>query len=211
MPLVYLTMMVCVFCSMITGRPENPLPQWFGVALVASLYVTAAMLPIFVAWVILSKRLTLREKGLWLFVVLFLNMLGMPWFYVFMLRRYLGIEGRVRPRDEAALDSFLARCGIGRDALSAEQLNVLRTYCRKHRLMRWGALPAIILAPLAIYFAAVFVPNKMIPMFKDISLTHLIVIDTATHARKEVLPDPETQRLFVEGVMMIGAMAGACG
>ena len=204
-------MAVCVFCWMLTGRPEKLDAEWLKLFLESSLYVLAAMWPIYLAWVVLSKRLTLQEKFLWLFIIVFLNMAGMPMFYVFMLRRYLGIEGRTGPRDEAALDSFLARCGIGRDALSADQVGVLRSYCRRHRLVRLGVWPAFILAPLAIYCAAVSFPNKMIPMFKDFSQTHLIVIDTATHARKEVLPDPEMQRQYVELVMGLGAMAGIVG
>ena len=33
---------------------------------------------------------------------------GMPWFYVFIVRRYLGIEGKTGQRDNTALDRFLA-------------------------------------------------------------------------------------------------------
>ncbi len=99
MPLVYLSMAVWVIGSMIFIGPSPSVrpPQWILALGEPSLYVTIAMWPIYVAWVVVSKRLTWREKALSLFVVSFLNMLGMPLFYIFMIRRYLGLEGRRGP------------------------------------------------------------------------------------------------------------------
>lgn len=93
MPLSYLALAVCVISRMVAGQVGDP-PEWMMNAIHPAVYVTFAMWPLYVAWLILSKRLNWREKGWWLFIVVFLNMVGMPMFYVLMVRRYLGIEGR---------------------------------------------------------------------------------------------------------------------
>jgi hypothetical protein len=177
MPSVYLAMAVCVLGSMFSGRPLN-LPAWLKPFLASSMGVTIAVWPIYVAWVALARRLTLREKGRWLSVVVFFNMLGMPLFYVFMIRRYLGVEARVRPSDEKALDRFLAGCGIGRDELSAGQMGVLRSYCRMHRLRKWAAITTAVLGALLLYSASYFT-RVGIPMLSGMAPNRYIL--TARH------------------------------
>jgi hypothetical protein len=210
MPLAFLAMAVWVIGEMLFGARPQP-PQWLGTLVLPAIYVTFAIWPIYAGWVVLSKRLTFREKGWWLFVVFWFNMLGMPWFYIFMVRRYMGIEARTGPRDEKALDSFLARCGRRRDELLAGQVDVLRSYCRTRRLRKWAAYPAVAVAGLVIYFAAVILPRQAIPMFSDMTPNRSIVVDTAKNTRTELAPDPETLRLHVQAVMMLGALFGMFG
>jgi hypothetical protein len=213
MPLAYLSLAVCVVGWLIIGRPQKIPGEWLAAFAGPSLYVTFALWPIYIGWVVFSKRLTLREKGLWLVIVFFLNMLGMPWFYVFMVRRYLGIEGRTGPRDEAALDSFLMKCGIGRGSLSAAQIDLLRSHCRNHKRLKWAGIVMVALAVLFIYVAAVSIPKLVVPWFSEgaFTPTHYIIVDTAKNSRKEIAPDPETQRMQVEIIMMLGAWAGMSG
>jgi hypothetical protein len=208
MPLAFLAVIICVLGSMLIGRPEKIPPTWLKVVAEPSLYVTLAMWPIYVAWVAFSKRLTLREKGLWLAIVFFFNMFGMPWFYIFMVRRYLGIEARTGPHDEASLDSFLVKCGTRREDLSVAQVGVLRSYCRTRRHAKWSVFATVPVALLMIYLAVVFVPKRFVPMLSDLAPTRWVVVDTIKNTRKEITPDTETQRQHIEVVMMIGAQAG---
>ena len=80
-----------VFGGMLTGDFWD-FPVWMKITISPAIYVTFGLWPIYIAWVVLSKRLSWREKAWWLFIVIALNMLGMPIFYVFMIRRYLGLE-----------------------------------------------------------------------------------------------------------------------
>lgn len=143
-------------------------------------------------------------------VVVFFNMLGMPWFYVFMIRRYLGIETRTRPRDEKALDRFLAGCGIGRDELSAGQMSVLRSYCRMHRLRKWAAITTALLGALLLCSAS-YVSRICVPMLSDLTPSRCILVDTSKNSRKEISPDPDLRRLYVQNAMVWGSLAGMFG
>jgi hypothetical protein len=190
---------------------QGPPADWLSVfVFVAPLFVTVVMWPVYWAWVLLAKRLTWQERFLWLFLVTFLNMVGMAWFYVFIIRRYLGIEGRTGRRDEAALDRFLTRCGIRRDDLSAGQIAVLRSYCRTRRLAAWLLIPAVIFSAIVIHCAVAF-PRGAIEAYVALSPERVIIVDTAKNTRKELTPDPETRRLQVQALMMTGAMFAMLG
>jgi len=169
------------------------------------------MWTVYVAWVGLSTRLSLHEKGRWLLIVILLNMFGMPMFYVFMCRRYLGMEGRTGERDEMALVRFLTRHGLEKERFSSDQLDILRFYCRANRLAKWGVVPTIIVAALMFYTAVVFVPKSTGPMVAGFTPTRMVFIDSATHAKKESASDPEMQNLHTRMAMMFGAMAGMMG
>jgi hypothetical protein len=210
MPLAYLTFFSWAVGEMFFGKLGRP-PEWLAVVIGPAIWTTVVMWPIYVAWVAISRRLTLREKGLWLVIVSLGNMIGMPIFYVFMLRRYLGVEGRTGPRDESALDRFLARCGINRSELSPDQQRVLRSYCRNHRLAKWAILPAVVVAALLCYGSIVLIPGKAIPMFSDFVPTRVIVVDAAKNTRKEISPDADAIKQYVQVVLLIGAMAGGYG
>ena len=192
------------------GQRVQP-PRWMEVAAYSGIYTTCAMWPIYVAWVLLSKQFTWSEKGLWLLIVTWLNAAGMAFFYVFMLRRHLGLEHRMGPRDEAALDCFLAKCGTGRDGLSTGQIDVLRSYCRRRRFEKWNVLVMGVFAALALYASLAWIPQKMLPMLSDFAPTRLIVVDAAGHTMKDIAPDLETTKQHVQIAMMIGAMAGMAG
>jgi len=93
MPLAYVAVAVWAVGGMLTGGTGD-FPEWMMKAIHPALYMTFGMCPFYIAWVGLSKRLARREKVWWLFIVIVLNMVGMPMFYVFMVRRYIGIERR---------------------------------------------------------------------------------------------------------------------
>lgn len=215
MPLAYLAMAVWVIIDLIANGRPHTLPQWLTLILLPAMVITLILLPLYAAWALFSKRLTWREKLGWLLIVVMANMIGMPIFYVFMLRRYLGLEGRIGERDEAALDAFLASCGISRDRLSEAQLNVLRSYCRTNRLERkfrnWSAIPILAIAAILLYFATVTIPRLGVAVFSNMIPTQCIVIDTAKNTRSELPGDTESKQSFVECVMVFGAMAGAAG
>ncbi len=210
MPLAYSVLAlwaVSGIFSMVSGGP----PDWLLAAIRPALYTTFALWPVYISWVCLSKRLTWREKGVWLFIVIMLNMLGMPLFYVFMIRRYLGIEGRMGKRDEASLDHFLGRHGIPRERLSPGQVVALRSYCRQCRLSRWSLAPLVVIACLMLYTALFFVPTAFGRISSNLTPTRTVIIDSAADTKKVLEPDPETIKRHVQMVMMFGAMAGVLG
>ncbi len=168
MPLAFLLVVAVQASAVLAAGSEGP-PEWADRTKEwgwPAIYVMGGLWPIYIAWVGLSSRLDWREKAIWLGIVLFLNLVGMPMFYIFMLRRYLGLEGRPSKRDEAALDRFLSRHSVSRDSLSAAQLAVLLDYCRNCRLSMWASLPNLVLAILSVYMALVVIPRPPRASFK---------------------------------------------
>jgi len=128
-----------------------------------------------------------------------------------MIRRYLGLEGRIGKRDEAAVDALLRRCVISREQLPADQLKILLTYCRKHRLTKWALMPTIPLAVFLIYAAVFIIPKKCIMLHSGFTPTRVVIIDSTTNTKEEIAPDPETERIHLQLVMMFGVIAGMAG
>ena len=209
MPLAYLLMAGWVFFWTVNGE-DGDLPKLLWQALVAAYYVTFAMLPIYLAWVALSKRLTLREKAQWLLVVILMNMAGMPIFYVFMIRRYLGMERRTTKQDAAALERFLKKHAIARDWLSGEQLNLLLAYCRRCRLAKWETAPMVMAAALMLY-VAVFIPTRALPLCSDFLAADNTVVDSAPAMQWQRAAEPEALQSLAGSLMLLGAMAGMLG
>jgi hypothetical protein len=128
-----------------------------------------------------------------------------------MLRRHLGLEHRMGPRDEAALDRFLAKSGVRRDGLSTAQIDVLRSYCRRRRFEKWTVLVMVLFAAAALYGALAWIPQKMLPMLCDFAPTRLLVVDAAGHTVKDVAPDADAIRQHAQLAMIFGAWAGGFG
>jgi len=210
MPLAYLVLAVWTISGISGGGISDP-PAWIVNMIQPAPYVTAALWPVYLTWLGFSKILTWREKGLWLFIVILLNMLGMPMFYIFMIRRHLGVEGRTDCRDEMALEVFLDRCNLQKDSLSPDEIAVLRSYCRKRRFAKYGLGPMIVLSGLLFYTAIVFAPRNCVRLFSDSSPTRVVIIDSANDTKKEMKPDPETEKLHIQNIMILGAMAGMTG
>jgi len=137
LPLVYMISILWVLGGLIFNyNPETPI--WLLTIGFPAYFLTIALLPVYIVWVVFSKRLTVREKWWWPFIVIIMNMIGMPWFYIFIFRRYLGIKTKTNSKDEKALEKFLQKNKINHENLSLKQKNVLRAYCRKRRLQSWA-------------------------------------------------------------------------
>jgi hypothetical protein len=149
MPLAYIAMMAFLGVVVTRGHTDN-MPDLFLIFGWLTWGITVVMCPLYLVWAWFSKILSLREKARWSVIITGLNVLGMPAFYIFMVRRYLGFEGRTNTRDEAALDRFLARCHTNRQSMSSEQLQILRQYCRRHRFAKIGF-------PIAVIFGCTFI------------------------------------------------------
>ena len=186
-------------------------PGWLTVGGQVAIYVTYAMWPVYIAWVLFSKRLTGKEKALWLFLVLFMNMAGMAVFFVFMIRRYLGMEGRVTKRDEIGLDRFMERHALSRERFSDEQVSVLYSHFRRCRQARWSLLVTIPAAAFILYGAVVYLPNTALRFLPEFTPTRTIIVNAEAETREEILPEPEAVRVHTQLVMMTGAMAGMMG
>ena len=210
MPLAYVTAAVWVMHGFFSHHTGD-MPTWMFTLVHPSLYVTLALWPVYVVWAGLSGRLNRHEKGWWLFIVFFMNMIGMPMFFVFMVRRYLGLEAAALKRDGPALDAFLQRCGVKRESLTDTQADVLRTCCRrdrKNRLCAWFLIP---LCAFGIYFAAVLMPDAIRRMNIDQIPMQTIVVDSVKHSKKEIGGTPEVQHLFIDNVLMECAQIGILG
>jgi hypothetical protein len=210
MPLAYASLVVWIIEAMLLGHLVSP-PYWMIVIFKPALYVTYCMWPFYLIWVIACKKLNWKEKAWWSLIIFLLNMVGMPMFYIFITRRYLGYEGRTGNKDEASFNLFLKRYSIGREELSSEQLDVLKSYCRKFRLSKWGVLPMIVISCLVLYTAIFFFPKHCIKLFSDFIPTRTVIIDSKTDEKKEITPDSEAIELHIKTVMMMGVIAGLLG
>ncbi|MBN1590452.1 MAG: hypothetical protein JW888_13135 [Pirellulales bacterium] len=213
MPLAYLLLIgVAIGSTVFVGHVPR-LPAWLGVIAHTALCVTVVMGPVYLLWAALSKRLTWKEKIPWLLMIVLGNMVAMPFFYVFMVRRYLGVEDRTSPRDEAALDAFLTKHNIQRTRLSIEQVGILQSYCRTRRVNRWCLLPWIVTVVLTFFMAFIYIPRFCTRVFADTDSipARVVVVDKVGDSREEVISDPAEQNEFVQMVFMFGAMAGAFG
>jgi len=188
---------------------SSDLPNWMSVILEASLYVTYVMLPFYLLWAVVCMKLNWKEKAFWMFIIIFLNMVGMPMFYVFITRRYQGKEGQTNTKDENAAQKLLAKCNTSRAELSPEQWRVWVSYCRKVRFFRLGLIPLFLMAVLVLYTAIWYVPNNFINQFSDLCPTKTVIIDSAHNTKKESPPDIQATKIYIESVMMIGGKTGA--
>jgi hypothetical protein len=185
--------MVVIF--KVVGEVWYP-PEWVGQAIINSfICVTICLWPIYLVWIVRSKRLTRREKVASLLMVTVMNWFGMPIFFVFMVRRYLGLEGRMGPKDEKALDRFLQRHGIERQYLSPGQAKVMLAYCRKDRLERWLAVAMFVAGAILLYTVVVTFRKLGQPFIADDVDLHRIF----------------GQPFFNQIIMGIGVMAGVLG
>jgi hypothetical protein len=209
-PLVYTVLCVWVFSKMLVGGSIE-LPEWFRQVGYFSLYVTFALLPIYALWTVLTRRLTWREKILWLFLIVWANMIGMAFFYVWMIRRYLGLEGRLNARDTRTAEKLLASCGLTREKLTESQWQVIARYARQTRQSKWMIVPVIVLVPLMLYVSCIIIPRMSLKIAKFFTPTHTIIIDTVKNTRQEVFSDPQMQTDAATIFLAQGAMAGMLG
>jgi len=210
MPLAYLIMAIWVIGSMLFGYSPD-IPMWMMIYLQPALYVTVCMWVFYFIWVVVCNRLNWKEKAGWSLIVFLLNMVGMPMFYIFITRRYLGYEDQTGNRDEIALNSFMKQHSIEHEQFSIEQLDVLRSYFRTCRLTKWGIVLILPMACLTLYTAVFFIPKNSIRLFSNMEPTRVIIIDSGTDTKKEIIPDAEHQKLYIQNIMMFGALAGILG
>ncbi len=192
------------------GGPGNAPPVIRGFVAPA-LPVTFVLLPVYVLWVALSRRLNWKEKVYWLFVVVFLNMVGMPVFYVFIARRYLGMDDRPSARDERAATALLTSCGISRSAVSTQQWQVLMRYCRQVRRYRQFAVLWLVILVPGLYLAAWHIPSICVATFSGSVPTDTVVVDRIHGIIGTSAVPRYVHEQFVMTVMYAGAAAGVIG
>ncbi len=93
MPVAYIVLVGFIIVAMLTGSNMES-PEWLRAFGLSALYVTFILWPIYIGWAAFSKKLAWREKIVAIGVIVLFNMFGMPAFFIFMVRRYLGIEAR---------------------------------------------------------------------------------------------------------------------
>ena len=204
MPLAYAVLAVWVIgCMLIWGFGE--LPKWLLGVGIAAIGVTFAMWPVYIVWVLACPDLTRREKVRWLLLMVLLNMFAMPAFYLFIVRRRLGIEVRRSARDEGAAQSLLASWGVERGSLTERQWGLLVEHSRRVRLARWSVVPMLLLAGLLVYVDVWYVPRGI--MSSAPAPTRVVIVDAQTRERTEVAPDPAHERSYAILLMCAGVSA----
>jgi len=183
-------------------------PAWLVGIGTPAFYLTVALLPIYIAWVVFSKQLSVREKLRWGFIVILANMIGMPWFYIFIVRRYLGLENKTNMRDEKTLETFLKKYEIKRESLSQNQQKILCTYCRKQRLQKLGTIFLFPLAALIFYLSIIYFPDEAIRLFSDFAPTKTIIINSVNNTTNELASSALLQKEYSNVTLLFGAMIG---
>ena len=195
-------------CLRFAGKPNSPELE---LALKAPFFAAVVMWPIYVAWVALCKRLTRWEKLFWLVLVTWGHMLGMAGFYVFIICRYLGLEGQPDPATRRRSNGYMNHCGVRRDDLSVDKVVVLRSYCRTRRHTKWVMIPAAIVgAVFDLRCRCIPQPHRLVRLPNDADAQSSLLTRPRTRERR-FAPDPETVRLGVQTVLVVGAMAGMMG
>ena len=164
MPLAYLALGVWVTYGMFSDD-FGDMPELLRMSGDLAMNVTLVMWPVYIAWVVFSNRLSRRGKIVWLLVVVLLNMVGMPAFYVFIVRRYLGLEGRSH---SAAMDKFMNRHKLDELNFTSEQLEVLKTYSAGRRQAKLIALPMFIFALIFLAGGVTFTVKNFYRFFSNL-------------------------------------------
>lgn len=164
MPLAYLSMGAWVTYGMFSDDLGD-MPELLRMSGDLAVNVTLVMWPVYIAWVVFSTRLNRLGKINWLLVVVILNMVGMPAFYIFIVRRYLGLEGRSH---SAALNKFMNRHKLDERNFTSEQLEVLKTYSAGRRQAKVIALPMFLVALILLTGGVTMTVNNFDRLFSDL-------------------------------------------
>jgi len=210
MPLAYLIMAIWAIGGMIFNY-DLETPIWLLFIIGPAYFVTIALWPIYIVWVLFSKRLTKTEKLKWLFIVILMNMLGMPWFYVTMVRRYLGLENQSNQSDKKVFENFTRKNKINLENLSTKQKSILISHCRKRRFQKRGIIFSLPIIALLLYMAIIYIPDKGIQLSSNFIPTKTLIIDSVNNTTNEILPLPLLQKSYVKIIMFCGAFAGVTG
>lgn len=214
MPVVWIITCGWAMGSIFLDKPMV-FPEWFKAVGEASLWVCFVLWPIYIVWAACSKRLDRKEKLYWIGIIFLLNMVGMPIFFVFMLRLYLGYAKKIKPCNELAAERLLISCGLKRDDLASSQWQAIVRYSNRFRVVKLSVPFMILVGLLMMYMSLVVVP-RISEKFAASSLvpTNTVIIDSAKNTKKEIKTDPETKSNIAKVHLLLGAycgLMGACG
>jgi hypothetical protein len=202
-------------CSVLVMRAwdQLPPPLWLVWGVVGPMITLMLLLwPLYIIWAWKSTQLTRQEKFRWIVILLWLTVIGMPVFYVFMVRRYTGAEHHIRPQEAVRVERFLARHGLRHAHLSQKQYSILAKYIRSVHFSRWALIPLVLLAVLMLYVVLVVVPEFGLSMFSEwLPIEHRVIVDETHTILQETVPEQEFITLFLQEVMMMGVASGMFG
>ena len=209
-PAFYLGIIVWVLVRFTLGKTVVPppllaTPSW---VLIGALF---ALAPFYIVWIAASHRLTWSEKVIWMLLVVVLNVIGAAMFYVFVTRRYLGLDQRAAARDEEAAALLLHSCGMRRSAITVRQWRVLVRYCRRVRLYRWCVVVWLLVAAVGIYLATCLIPHQCLAAFSGSVPADVVIVDRVRGSMQTYSIPRDMHEQFVEAVMLTGATAGVIG
>lgn len=207
MPLAYLTFVSFVLGSAIFDVNWK-CPVWLSQFTQSALTVTLVLWPVYFLWALFSKQLVWREKLVWILAIFVGNMIAMPIFFVFMIRRYLGLEGKTNHNDEQAAEKLLAACGMTRTEINDGQWRVIAQYTRQYRQAKWAFIFAFFAGGLAIYFSGIVVPRWCMRIAPAIIPTHTVFIDSVKNTREDIAIAEETKLNAIKLVLTYGEMIG---
>jgi len=132
--------------------------------------------PIYISWAFFTKLLKKEEKIGYCFIIIFLNIIGIPWFYIEMMRRYKGKFPENHPLDIKSAEEYLEKNGLKKEYLSKEQWEIIVKQMRKKRYTVFNMVFTIFI----LIFGAYVIINNYVVM-KDIidefAPTKIIVVD----------------------------------
>jgi hypothetical protein len=213
MPVLLLVFLGWGFSIAVLNSWENFPQDWLSWAVVAPLLVLCLLLwPVYIVWAVRTRHLTSHEKLHWVGMILLGNIIGMPVFYVFMLRRYQGRDTRIYPKEEARVEKFCTRHGLCRAQLSPKQYHILVKYVRRAHSARWAVVPVALASVILLYMACWAIPQMSLTMFFDwLPMEHRVVVDGTNTIQYEHVPEPEVITGFLRTVMMSGVTSGIGG
>ncbi|MCP4405206.1 MAG: hypothetical protein GY801_48880 [bacterium] len=207
MPALFLVLVGWLLFGVALNTWEVSSPDWlYWVATYLAIGLCLLLWPVYIVWVVRSTHLTSHEKRHWVGMIVFGNIIGMPMFYIFMMRRYQGTDALISPKEAARVEKFCVAHGICQVHLTPKQYHILAKYVRGVHSARWTLVPMVLVGGILLYMAFFVFPQLGITMFSEwLPIEHRIVVDNANTIQHEYAPDQEVITGFLQTIMMFGA------
>jgi hypothetical protein len=156
---------------------------------------------IYFLWAIFTRQYTWKEKLVWILVIFLMNVIGMPYFFVVMLRKYKGIKWSASARLVDAGEKYLVGLGSSRVRLSEEQWDIVVDYIRQRRMAKWKLLIHVCVLAIVV-LVVVFGYNVIFEIMVELVPTTYLTKDS-TGSVDVLQPEPEDVRLYFHVVLML--------
>lgn len=156
---------------------------------------------IYFLWAIFTRQYTWKEKLVWVLLIFLFNVIGMPYFFVVMVRKYKGIKWSASSRLVDASELYLTELGSSRAHLSEEQWDVLVGYIRERRIAKWKLLLHVCVLAILVC-VVVYGYNAIYEIMVELVPTTYLTKDS-TGSVDVLQPEPEDVRLYFHVLLML--------